>query len=272
MKPSRVLFFLCLAHQAPQKNQETDKNPKKAKRKNKDQTPKTTKQKTNPKKTGRQKGRTRTKPPKQPSKRQTPKKKGKKEEQGPNPQKTKKPNKPCKKEEKATMINLYHDYRSFGPFSAKEACVSVYPIFNADSERTSDPRYPLVQALFVLKNNQFGTPLPLLISTAQSLSTFSEDELTQTLLANLKTGLFVQRGPVAMNYCNGCTPYGAGGYVLGTEMDRSVRNQGLVLFLLSLVGGYSGSQFNFFFKNKALANCNKSTSAGTTFRETCPNS
>jgi hypothetical protein len=197
---------------------------------------------------------------------------GKKEEQGPNPQNTKKPNKPCKKEEKATMINLYHDYRSFGPFSAKEACVSVYPIFNADSERTSDPRYPLVQALFVLKNNQFGTPLPLLISTAQSLSTFSEDELTQTLLGNLKTGLFVQRGPVAMNYCNGCTPYGAGGYVLGTEMDRSVRNQGLVLFLLSLVGGYSGSQFNFFFKNKALANCNKSTSAGTTFRETCPNS
>ena len=137
-------------------------------------------------------------------------------------------------------VNLYHNYRKI-PFSLEDACTSCSPRFDTNSVMCTNPRYPLIYAIYSLAETN-GSILSDIIDNASAVcSQFSVDTYRSTVTSGLKNGIFASIVPSQIDYIYGTN--GPTRYILGPEMDRYSSNASYVKFLLGLVGGYNSPSF-----------------------------
>lgn len=144
----------------------------------------------------------------------------------------------------ALPITLYQNYKQI-PFSAKDACRSCFPAFDGAALRCTDPRYPIIEAVYSL-GNRAGSSQSEIVSAAQAVcGNFSADAYHTAFKDSLRRGLLTSVVPPCINYVTGNN--GPSRYILAPGMDQYPANSPYVKFLLWLVGGYNSPRFTTWF-------------------------
>ena len=151
----------------------------------------------------------------------------------------------CSGGSRSVPINLYHDYRRT-PFSAQDACQSCFPIFDAGAVRCTDPRYPILQAIFA-QDLGLGVAREAILTAAASICpNFTRTALENAFAGALRSGILRTLRPTQIDFLAPTLPVNR--YTFSPEMDRAASHAPFVKFLLSLVGGYNSAQFARYFR------------------------